>query len=227
MSRRGEKKFEPFIFKIDGVEIKVPVTMIKDKDSWSGNTRLITFHAEYEPAGISMTNTDINKLREDVEKELRNWHTIDWSYWIRVRVISAGHHQPATEQIDISFEFFKLGKTKDGTEVHQHIPDPEFEDGKDWDGTIDTKIGFGGSPTKGRPDEGADTSVTYSWNKGMRSLIPATPENVNAVRKFMKMVKTLGKEMQDRFSPISINSTIGLIQKLKDIPMLEEKEKSP
>lgn len=220
MSRRGEKKFDTFKFHLDGIEIDIPVIMVKTKKD-DNNIDQITFRAEYEPAGISLANSDINKLKEDVEKELGKWHTIDWSYWVRVWMSSRRTYQPQQQELSFHFEFFKLGKTKDGTDVYMHIPDPDFEDGKPWDGAINPAIHFGGSPSQGRPEEGDDDD---SWHDGMKTLIPATPENVNAIRKFQKLMQNLGDQMKERFSPKSIKKTIDLISTANNIPMLEEKE---
>lgn len=230
MPRRGERRIDEWKIEVEGQIIKVPVWIIHSQDRYADVK--VTFRAVHKDSNTRLRNTDINELRKDMEKEVKQWYHIEWELWISV---DAGHSRSSGTMgafnVHFGYDFYAIGKRPDGEQVHRRAPEPDSfrkhrlhpDETPPWDGEwkddcryADERV-YSGLPSTGISE--SNWSGTHA-----KALIPATSENAEAVRHFDEMLRKLADEIVKRFEPDNIKDTIMRIGRVPSIPMLPEAE---
>jgi len=209
MSRRGTKKVREWKFDIGNETITIPVYMVEDTHPYATD-KTVKFRASYQQAGIDVISSDINKLKERFEKEIKNWYEIDSNLFI---MIHTGAVDYSESRLEFGYRFYQIGARPDGEKVHFSVEDPKSLDKEKctWDGVWEKKKGSYSGVIRGEPKIGKETNYGNLRSEGVSSLLPATIENVEAALKMKKAINTLGKEMMNRFAPERIIDTFSLI----------------
>lgn len=215
MPQRGTRKIDQFKFRIENEDIVVPVYLIK------GNYRedTTTFMVKYDKANIEMTDTNIDTLRKNIEKEIRQWYNIDYELFI---LLKTGHTDNREgQELSFSYKFYAIGKRPDGQQVFTEVPDPDSLNALEatWNG-VWGKESYGHAPHMGKPSTGED-----SWDHSVKTLLPATVETVEAILKFDRALRALAAGIKEWFTPDAVMATITRISKSSN-PMLMEGKKN-
>ena len=220
----------------DGRLIESDVYLVKPRHQEDATT----FEVEQKDAGIRMSNTDINALRKQFEKSVRAFYAIKWDLFLMVKV-----HAEWSE-VTFDYDWYVIGIRPNGeavsVQVHNepeaardwmlHGPGSiwndadEHKDLKPWDGTWDVQKtlemtrGAYRHVTEGVPQTGFRTGVDNS-ERTVEVLIPATPENFQAVVFFKHSLQKLGRDIVDRFRPNNVKASLALLKKMRMNPMLD------
>jgi hypothetical protein len=215
MRKRGTRRIDEFRFRIENEDIVVPVYLIK-----GDKYETTTFMVKYDKANIEMTDTNIDTLRKNIEKEIRQWYNIDYKLFISVKV---GHEDSRNgQELTFSYEFYIVGKRPDGQTVHKHVPEPDSLNALQatWDGVWNKNYSYGNSsPCLGEPMIGEDP-----WSKAITTILPATVENVEAILKFDRALRSLAEGIKKWFTPEVIEATIAKISKSSGLLLMEGKK---
>jgi hypothetical protein len=222
MVKRGEKKITTWKFKIDDVPVEVPVFVVEADSERYGTLKgkmHFTVRFEIGEAVIEKSDTDVERLHTAVEAELKERIQMNGEIYILVEVRGNVPWKKDDEKymsdecsssIDFQYDFYVIGKKPNGTEFHIEVPIPESVSHTEgtWDGKWD-KLRRKGSAVDGLPTTGFDT-YGYHGMKRMKTLLPATVENVESVLRFDNVLRSLSKEMMERFSEKKILKTLSL-----------------
>ena len=208
MSNRGKKVLD-ITWEHEGVTIKIPVKAFTERDSETGKDKMV-FRAEWKDAGIEEKSTDINVIKQNVEKKLKEWYTIDWTLHLLVTVDGSDHgYRGASFNIGFKTEFCVIGKDSRGTTRSMCVPHPEKLPASPEH--VNVTRWAGENPFDGLPKTGKQVKDTYGHtgkHGTTTALVKATPENVLAADNFVKAMERLLLNMHDYFSPEKVELTL-------------------
>ncbi len=191
------RKFDTFEFHINGQRVDVPVRVEKD------DYGQIKFSAQVDGVGV-FVDADVNALRDKIKGELAEYLTIDWSLWLQIRINEPGYGDRVG--FSVGYDFFALGVQKSGKEVCVKVESPVFPlTGNDvWDGTWVAKEAVRNRGViAGRP-----TVHSRSVHDETVSLVPATIQNVEALRALLRAVEALRGRLDTLLSPEQAEKTL-------------------
>lgn len=179
------------------------------------------FIAEYGSsplAAVRVTDTDLVSLRKKAHDEVIRRLNLSWEPFLYITVKDGRTSEDGEDEfsLETNFYFVMVGTAPDGTKYHTS-GSLKLEEGKPWDGTYKQPERLSGSLSSGLPSTGITMSREYSWRAsrqtGMQSLVPATPETVEAMRSFNRNLRKLKEQMFERFNPDNAEATIAMLGK--------------
>jgi hypothetical protein len=213
VNSRGKKVLD-IEWERKGVKVKIPVKAF-EKMNYETDKKEMIFRAEYPDAGIDVSSTDINVIRNEIIEKLDHWYTIRWELFFLV-TIDGGLSGQAKAKFDVEYdvEFYVVGKDSMGKTRHMRIPRPEPDMIRNFDGKP-TQWG-GEQPQEGEPETGvdlrkkADSGRYYlgNRNKLTKALVKATPETVQAADQFIEALRCLLDRMHHHFAPERIEALL-------------------
>lgn len=238
---RGERRIAEWDLHVGGTRYKVPVYMVDQtgRSSWQLDENVpkdakAFFRAEYRDAGLRISDVNIDSLRKRTQEALEIWAQIKWKLCLHVKTdVSPG-------QIEFDYKWVAIGERRDGKSVHVDVGRPsgcgpfckdtstehKHDKGADeetgrWTGAWEPPEHGYWSTREGLPEVGTPEG---SYNRGARyALVDATPEAFRACWTFEKALTSLGKQIQARFSPKQVDTTLAdIVNSLPQLPAPKE-----
>lgn len=183
--RRGDKHFQTWRFKTslgDIAEIEVRV-------------QGYTFRAECEEPPFKFENTDLGKLRQEVEAKIRGYSPKAWKKKIHVRIMRFDYDGDADDRgmLEIRFTVFEENTGLDGNPIYR-------EPGKTYLHHCDFEVS-------------SDRMVDASTDE-VKAIIPWTQETEDRLRQIVDALKALGGRVMDLMHPAKIERTLQHANKL-------------
>jgi len=207
MSDRGKKVLD-IKWEHEGVEIVIPVKAFTKYDDKTGRDGMI-FRASFKDAGIEESSSDINVIKQAIEKKLREWYSVDWTLHLLVTIDGEGRgHKGASFNVKFETEFYACGKDVRGEMRCMRVPRPDKIGNPEH---VNVGRWAGESPRSGLPETGKKIRGRYGYDGAggvTRALVKATPENVKAADDFVKAMERLLENMHDYFAPDKIELTL-------------------
>lgn len=182
---------------VAGKPLKIPVR-ICESDHDEGHYFSVQID---EPTRIYLTNTDINKLKVEVFKELAEFFEIVWEKYYLVRTSfcqakeysSGGQSDEKAARIHFSYSSVELGTRKNtGTKLHR------FNDEKRWNNQ-------GWPATKYREKE---SNFNGEPKYATSALIKATPENLEKLKAIQRSFAELSARLHEVLQQDQIELTL-------------------
>jgi hypothetical protein len=201
------KKIDTWEFLIDSIKVLVPVYMKSDDH---GSLFMVSM-PEYD---YETCDRDINAMRTEVAKELRQRASMTWERFIYVTYCG---HDSAPRPVDDDEDSRFHRSDKDGIdgefEVHSHLTYEIIEVATRPDG--ETMYRYlrnscnGGWAVAGLPQTGVDEkNFHFEWNRTSSSLIPFTTENMAALQNIRDRFIALNKLLEQRLLPEHVQQTL-------------------
>lgn len=150
-------------------------------------------------------NEDINALRKEVVSYLTEHLQITWEKYFRVSFDGDSDINSSNDIVEskLDVEIFEIGTKPDGSKCHREYS--EYGETSSYNGLPETGIGQG-------------------WNNtGQASLVPATPENTEALHKLLIAFKELNARVYQWLAPEVIEQNL---LRTSGLLMLENKQKT-
>jgi hypothetical protein len=181
------KKIAEHVFNREGVQVTVPIKMVT---SQHGRT---TFEAKHEEYGLSIDDTDIDRLKGRIDEALVKVLGINLEVNILIRI---GSKEPEGTYVgqEVSFcpTLVLLGVV-DGKRKHALIKPEDVDDNCVWRGvTAELCWRDGWLDSVQRLEQGDEIKTTC--------LLRATKDTVKAVKAFAEVLGKFVKEMHQNFS---------------------------
>lgn len=211
----------PFTKHIDETTLAVKVFLINGFRGGT-DTEGMSFEAFFSGKRISFKNTDIEKLRQQVEEQLRKQdlarNGIVWEDWIELEISGYGHdnkHDDPGAALDLTYRVIKRGldpKTGKLLTINDNHVVVQFPSAK--------KAG------EEDPDcmkKSVDNNDWRTWSSErdenhQYSYIPATPANLAAVESVVQRLRDLRAALNDLLDQKSIQKALATVW--KDLPRL-------
>jgi hypothetical protein len=202
--RHVGRRIDTFKKKIDGAFIEVPIYMNRDRLE-------ATFYALMADETV-LKNRDLPALLVEVEKEVKNQVQITWETFIQIEVSydipelkdekEKASDYMRTEHCQLEFRatYVVIGTKADGTKIHS----PISEWGLDEDGQWNQNKNADYQPREGVPEVGK--GKVWRNETSMVSLIPSTPENIEAIGRFQLALTDLCEKMCKFMSPDKVQA---------------------
>jgi hypothetical protein len=213
---KGRKIIDRFQVVLDdgGRVISSDVYLVKPR--WRKDE--MSFEVEEKESGIRLSESDISALRGKFEKAVRSFNAIKWDLFLLVKAHA--------EWCTLEFDWYMVGKRPDGKTVSIKIDEPEAAREwalKPWDGSWDVRKTL--EMTRGSYRHVTERLPTTGFRGGrgvqtVEALIPATPENFQAVAFFNHALQKLGRDIVERFRPEKLESSLALLKRAAMMPIL-------
>lgn len=205
MSRR---KCDTLLFKKDGFEIRVPIYLVREGEGDEETTRYeVDFKAKEPPIHISVRHVDLDTARKMARKLLEQQVGFKWEPWLLIepRGYSIDKGTVKEENLTLKVTFIQVAEIEPGHYVHRFPDHDQFGSAfKDQihDGLPGTQEDFG--PPHRRRE--------------IRSCLPATPENVAAVKSIQDGMAQLRERLTDLLGPKNAQHTLLSIKAIGLLP---------
>ena len=183
MPKRGERKFTEFVYNMpDNTEVKIPVKIVTSSDK-------TTFRAESDALDISLSNPDINKLRDEVGALVKDRYTIQWTPYFYVDMALKKNYSPSFYYMGtgdrVTLTGILRGAAPDGSIVWLRVDLPrdirtgDLETLAKWSGEV--RI-YGARPQTDPPPEGPSIDKFSGEIGGYACLLPVSVESIKKIR---------------------------------------------
>lgn len=196
LSRRG-RKIATWDFTINQVPVEVDVKLRRQRNGASDDEKG-EFFVKLEN-GDTVVDTDIDKLRQEVERKLKERMELQWGLFVE---ITAQRRRGSSSSargsgVEMSYRYVAIAERDDQEDLYRYVDKRKVERGE-WEEVHENL--HKGSPRVGVRSEFGSRTMT--------SLLPCTSERVAALESILDRFEALWDMIEERFSPDEAHHTL-------------------